>query len=93
MYSVGSGMVLAIGDLAGATVVTLLAPRRVCPSGVAIGDRDRSCRDRRGDRAALRAMGMSNPVPVGSPRKSAAIIPFVTNRSPAGFLLGRLGIA
>jgi len=25
MYSVGSGMVLAIGDLAGATVVTLLA--------------------------------------------------------------------
>jgi len=33
MYSVGREMVLAIGDLAGATVVTLLAPRRVCPSG------------------------------------------------------------
>src|SRR6266576_2674130 len=45
-----SGMVLAIGDLAGATFVTLLA---------AVWE------------------GMSNPVPVRSPRKSAAIIPFV----------------
>jgi hypothetical protein len=46
MYSVGSGMVLAIGDLAGATVVTLLAgtatqfARRVAygPMALAIDD-------------------------------------------------------
>ena len=52
MYSVGSGMVLAIGDLAGATVVTLLAATASLPEWVAMDDRDRSCRDRRGDRAA-----------------------------------------
>src|SRR6267154_3708611 len=47
MCSVGSGMVLAIGDLAGATVVTLLAATASLPEWVAMDDRDRSCRDRR----------------------------------------------
>ncbi len=36
MYSVGSGMVLAIGDLAGATVVTLLAATASLPEWVAM---------------------------------------------------------
>jgi hypothetical protein len=69
-YSVGSRMVLAIGDLAGAAVVTLLAATVSLPEWVAMDDRDRSCRDRRGDRAAR----------YGTRRvaqKSAAIIPFV----------------
>jgi hypothetical protein len=52
---------------------------------------------RRGDRHPERKKepprcvweGMSNPVPVWSLRKSAAIIPSV--RSPAGFLLARPG--
>src|SRR5882757_3858871 len=59
MYSVGSGMVLAIGDLAGATVVTLLAATASWPEWVAMDDRDRSCRDRRSDRAARPVAGDS----------------------------------
>ncbi len=75
MCSVGSGMVLAISDLAGATVVTLLAATASSPEWVAM--------DVTGAVIELRAM-----VPVGSPRKSAAIIPFVnktlTSELPIG---------
>ena len=76
MYSVGSGMVLAIGDLAGATVVTLLAATASLPDGslwtieieVAVT----------GAVIELRAM-----VPV-APRKSAAIIPSVNETLTGG---------
>ena len=36
--------------------------------------------------------GMSNPVPVGSPRKSAAIIPFVNKTLTSGLPIGSIRI-